>query len=108
YCYCDNCADGFREWLKDRYETIEAVNTAWNTFFWGHTFYEWDEIVPPNELSEEWDGNNTNFQGISLNYLRFQSDSFLDCFKLERNAIRKHTPQITITNTLMGLYPELD
>ena len=108
YCYCDNCAKAFRTWLEKRYETIDKVNAAWNTAFWGHTFYEWDEIVPPNALSEEWDGNRTNFQGISLDYRRFQSDSLLENFKLERDAIRKHTPHIPITNNLMGLYPELD
>lgn len=108
YCYCDQCATAFRGWLQERYKTIEAVNHAWNTPFWGHTFYEWDEIVPPNVLSEEWEGNRTNFQGISLDYRRFQSNSLLDCLKLERDAIRKHTPHIPITNNLMGLYPELD
>ncbi|MCJ7842071.1 beta-galactosidase [Lederbergia sp. NSJ-179] len=108
YCYCDNCAESFRNWLKEQYQSIEAVNKSWNTAFWGHTFYDWDEIVPPNSLSEEWDGNRTNFQGISLDYRRFQSDRLLECFKIERDAIRKHTPNIPITTNLMGLYPELD
>ncbi|MDL4841904.1 beta-galactosidase [Aquibacillus rhizosphaerae] len=109
YCYCENCAKNFREWLQDRYKTLQAVNKAWNTRFWGHTFYAWDEVVPPNILSEEWQGGkNTNFQGISLDYRRFQSDSLLDCYKLERNAIRKYTQETPITTNLMGFYPELD
>lgn len=107
YCYCDNCTQRFREWLMERYETLDKVNKVWNTRFWGHTFYDWDEIVPPNSLSEEWE-NNTSFQGISLDYRRFQSDSLLHCFKRERDAIRKHTPHIPITNNLMGFYHELD
>ncbi|MFD2657431.1 beta-galactosidase [Gracilibacillus thailandensis] len=109
YCYCQNCQKAFRVWLKDKYGTLDAVNTAWNTRFWGHTFYEWDEIVAPNGLSEEWQGGqNTNFQGISLDYRRFQSDSLLDVFKLERDALKKHTPDLPVTTNLMGLYPELD
>ncbi len=78
YCYCDHCADGFRNWLQERYTTLETLNKAWNTGFWGHTFYDWEEIVPPNALSEEWGVDNTNFQGISLDYRRFMSDSLLD------------------------------
>ena len=31
YCYCENCAAAFREWLQRRYKTIERVNEAWNT-----------------------------------------------------------------------------
>ncbi|URN95813.1 MAG: beta-galactosidase [Candidatus Pristimantibacillus lignocellulolyticus] len=108
YCYCDNCAAGFRTWLQQRYRTIEQVNKVWNTNFWGHTFYDWEEIVPPNALSEEWGTNRTSFQGISLDYRRFMSDSLLDCYKLEHAAIKKHTPNIPITTNMMGLYKELD
>lgn len=108
YCYCDNCEAAFREWLKRRYGTLDNLNKAWNTRFWGHTFYDWDEIVAPNELSEEWGGNRTNFQGISLDYRRFQSDSLLECYKLEYEAIKKHTPHIPVTTNMMGTYPELD
>jgi beta-galactosidase len=108
YCYCERCEAAFREWLKKRYGTLDNVNKAWNTRFWGHTFYDWDEIVAPNELSEEWAGNRTNFQGISLDYRRFQSDSLLECYKLEYEAIKKHTPHIPVTTNLMGTYPELD
>ncbi|RRJ66870.1 beta-galactosidase [Paenibacillus oralis] len=108
YCYCDNCAAAFRTWLKERYGTLDEVNRAWNTRFWGHTFYDWEDIVVPNELSEEWNGNRTNFQGISLDYRRFQSQSLLDCYKLEYEAIKKHTPNIPVTTNLMGFYPELD
>ncbi|KRE33313.1 beta-galactosidase [Paenibacillus sp. Soil724D2] len=108
YCYCDHCADGFRSWLQERYTTLETLNKVWNTGFWGHTFYEWEEIVPPNALSEEWRVDNTNFQGISLDYRRFMSDSLLDCYKIEYSAIKKHTPDLPITTNLMGLYKELD
>jgi len=56
YCYCDNCAAAFRVWLRERYKTLDELNRVWNTRFWGHTFYDWEEIVVPNELSEEWGG----------------------------------------------------
>ncbi|MBF6634284.1 MAG: beta-galactosidase, partial [Planococcus sp. (in: Bacteria)] len=108
YCYCDNCEDAFRGWLSDKYGTLEKLNKAWNTGFWGHTFYNWDEIVAPNMLSEVRENNQSNFQGISLDYRRFQSDSLLDCYKLESKAIRKHIPNTPITTNLMGTYPMLD
>ncbi|MBT2755851.1 beta-galactosidase [Mesobacillus foraminis] len=108
YCYCDNCAVSFRKWLQEKYGDLEALNKAWNTRFWGHTFYEWDEIVVPNAVSEEWNGNSTNFQGISLDYRIFQSESLLDCFRLERDVLKKHNPDIPVTTNLMGTYNELD
>ncbi|HZG57653.1 beta-galactosidase [Paenibacillus sp.] len=108
YCYCDNCAAAFRVWLRERYRSLDAVNRAWNTRFWGHTFYDWDEIVPPSELSEERGDNRSTFQGISLDYRRFQSDSLLECYKLEYDELKKATPDVPVTTNLMGFYPELD
>ena len=40
------------QWLKKKYQTLDELNRVWDTAFWGHTFYDWDEIVVPNLLSE--------------------------------------------------------
>jgi beta-galactosidase len=88
------------------------LNRAWNTGFWGHTFHDWEDIVLPSGRSEEWAGANgrteTNFQGISLDYIRFHSDSLLDCYKLEYEAVKKHTPDVPVTTNLMGAFKKLD
>ncbi len=107
-CYCDNCATAFREWLKKRYETLENLNAAWYTAFWGHTFYDWDEIVPPNALSEHMGPARTAFQSISLDYARFNSDSLLECYLLEYNELKKQTPNLPVTTNLMGTFKPLD
>ncbi len=107
-CFCENCEKAFRVWLKDRYKTIEALNKAWNMEFWGHTVYDWDEIVLPNELSEGISGGRSAFAGISLDYCRFNSDSMLENYKMERDAIRRFDPHTLITTNLMGTYKQLD
>lgn len=107
-CICDNCAKGFRTWLKGRYGSIEKVNEAWNTAFWGHTFYDWEEIEPASYLTEHWGWERTTFQGISLDYRRFISDSMLACFQLEAEAVKKVTPHIPVTTNFMEFYKGLD
>ncbi len=107
-CYCENCEKAFRVWLKDRYQTLEELNRAWNTSFWGHTFYDWDEIVLPNQQSEHIDEDHTMAQTISIDYRRFNSDSILECFRLEYDAVKKYTPDIPVTTNLMGAYKPLD
>lgn len=110
-CYCENCEKAFRVWLREKYGTLEAVNAAWNTEFWGHTFYDWDEIVAPNNLS---DGmgfgftRKTAFAGISIDYDRFLSDSLLENYKMERDSIREYDKETPITTNLMGTYKGLD
>lgn len=107
-CYCENCEKAFRIWLRKKYGTLEALNKAWNTEFWGHTFYDWDEITAPNVLGEGlWDGK-TAFAGISIDYKRFNSDGMLNNYMAERNAIRKFDENAVITTNLMGTYKELD
>lgn len=107
-CYCENCEKAFRVWLKDKYKTIEELNRVWNTSFWGHTFYEFDEVVLPNLLSEHFAADRTMFQGISLDYKRFNSDSMLACFQEEYEVLKNITPDLPITTNLMGFYPVLD
>lgn len=107
-CYCENCEKAFRIWLQEKYGTLERLNRAWNTEFWGHTFYDWEEIVAPNALGEGlWDGG-TAFAGISIDYRRFNSDGMLKNYMAERDAIRKFDREAVITTNLMGTYKELD
>ena len=107
-CYCENCEKAFRVWLRKKYGTIDAVNKAWNMAFWGHTLYSWDEIVLPNALSEGLWNDGTAFAGISIDYRRFNSDSILDNYKMERDTIRQFDSKTPITTNLMGTYKWLD
>ncbi|MBQ2785886.1 MAG: beta-galactosidase [Oscillospiraceae bacterium] len=107
-CYCENCEKAFRVWLK-KYGTIEAVNKAWNMEFWGHTVYDWDEIVLPNALGDGMEnGTDTAFAGLSVDYRRFMSDSMLENYKMERDVVRQYNPDTIITTNLMGTYKFLD
>lgn len=107
-CYCENCEKAFRHWLKEKYTTLEALNKAWNTSFWGHTFYDWEEIVVPDLRSEHFAYDRTMFQGISLDYRRFMSDSMLNRYIDEYKVIKEITPNVAITTNLMGFYKPLD
>jgi beta-galactosidase len=101
-CYCDICAAAFRRWLQRRYGSLDEVNSRWWTRFWSHTYTDWSQIEPPYADGER------NIHGLTIDYRRFQSDSLLECFTLERDAIRAITPDIPITTNLMGTYPHLD
>ncbi|HEX2955059.1 MAG TPA: beta-galactosidase, partial [Bacillota bacterium] len=38
HCVCPNCQEAWHRWLKKRYTTIDALNKAWGTVFWGTTY----------------------------------------------------------------------
>ncbi|MFI6373455.1 beta-galactosidase [Streptomyces sp. NPDC050546] len=108
-CYCDLCAEAFREWLRDRHGTLDALNDAWWTTFWSHRYTDWDQIEPPNALTEHWRGpDHTAFQGITLDYFRFTTDALLGCFLAEKEVIRAHDPDTPVTTNFMGTFRPLD
>lgn len=113
YCYCETCAAEFRRWLRSRYGSLERLNAAWYTGFWGHTLYEWDDIVPPTHLSgllpnRLGNRDGATNQGIVIDYHRFMSDSILACLCSEVAAIRRYTPDVPITTNLMGTFKPVD
>ncbi len=109
-CYCDNCEKQFRLWLQKKYGTIEELNRVWNLNFWSHTMYDWEDVVVPNMLSEEFEDNGirTMFQGISLDYARFNSDGMLECFNMEKEIVKKYMPDVLVTTNFMGAYKPID
>ncbi|MFH9584649.1 beta-galactosidase [Streptomyces luteogriseus] len=108
-CYCDLCAGAFREWLRDRHGTLDALNDAWWTTFWSHRYTDWAQIEPPSALTEHWRGpDHTAFQGITLDWFRFTTDALLGCFLAEKAAIRAHDPDTPATTNFMGLFRPLD
>jgi len=108
YCYCANCEAAFRKWLKAKYKTIDALNSAWNTAFWGHTYYDWEDIVAPSHLGGEWGHNRTSCQIQSIDYRRFYSDSLLECYLEEASVLKEVTPNVPVTTNFMGTFWELD
>lgn len=107
-CWCELCGAEFRIWLQKRYGTLEALNEAWNAKFWSHYYTDWDQIAPPNMLTEHWrDRNHTAFQGITLDYRRFTTDNMLRTYREEKEAIREHS-DLPVTTNFMGMFAHLD
>lgn len=110
YDYSDESLSSFREWLIRKYQTLENLNEKWNTDFWSHNYYDWEDIVFPNALSEHY-GDNPNitaYQALTLDYYRFNSDSMLSNFLMEKEILKEVTPEIPVTTNLMGMYKPLD
>ena len=51
FCYCERTIAAFREWLKQRYTTIDGLNAAWSRLYPG-----WDAVDAPRILgtSADW------------------------------------------------------
>lgn len=90
-CHCNLCQEAFREWLKNKYKDLDALNRAWWTGFWGHTFTEWDEIHSPTPIGD-W-----SLDGLNLDWRRFVTDQTVDFYRMEVEAVREITPDRPVT-----------
>lgn len=103
-CYCETCAAAYRKWLKEKYGTLEELNRTWNTMFWGHEYTSWEQIHPPvydNMIYRNVDGKGIDISAFpteTIEYLRFTSESFRQCFEIEKEAIRKYIRDAIVTN----------
>ncbi|WP_328631561.1 beta-galactosidase [Streptomyces sp. NBC_00356] len=106
YCtfdYGDESARAFRDWLRAKYQTLDALNTAWGTAFWGQHIETWGDVIPPRRAQY--------LRGPTqlLDFRRFTSDALLACYVAERDLVRRHTPaHIPVTTNFMPLWTGQD
>ncbi|GAA2624951.1 beta-galactosidase [Paractinoplanes durhamensis] len=93
-CYCDASAERFREWLTDRYQTIESLNQAWGTSFWSQRYGAFDEVLPPRAAL------SLRNPAQMLDFQRFSSDELLGYYEAEAARIRKQS-KVPITTNFM-------
>ncbi len=97
-CHCELCQQAFREWLKTRYGSLDALNHAWWTAFWSHTYTNWSQIESPSPIGEQ------AVHGLTLDWKRFVTEQTLDFMKAEMEPLRRITPDVPCTTNMMGLY----
>lgn len=98
-CYCTLCQQAFRDWLKQKYKTLDQLNHAWWNTFWSHRYTDWQQIKAPSPVGE------SSSQGLDLNWKRFVTDQTISFMNNEIAPLRKYTPDIPVTTNMMADVP---
>lgn len=92
----------FREFLKKKYGSLDALNDAWGTVFWNQTYTAWSEVDVPRPTPS----NATNPHRV-LDYIRFVSESACRFAKEQADIIRRYMKEGDFITT-NGLFSNLD
>jgi len=95
-CYCETSAAAFRDWLRERYGDLDALNEHWGAAFWSQRYGQWEEIDAPR----------TSATAVNpaqrLDFARFSSDALLACFRRERDILHELSPGVPVTTNFMA------
>jgi beta-galactosidase len=100
--FSEAAASAFRGWLSARYDTPQALNTAWGNVFWSMEYRSFAEVDPPHLTVTE--ANPAHW----LDYRRFASDQVTRFNREQVAIIRSHSPGRDITHNFMGFFTEFD
>jgi len=100
-CYCPSCRAEFQQWLQRKYGTLDELNRAWGTHFWGHRYGQWAEIPIPVDAGGCNPGAGLDWQRFfSWLNVRFQADQV--------RILREGAPKHFVTHNFMGEFSDLN
>lgn len=102
-CHCPLCAQAFRDFLRKKFNNdIHALNSAYWTTFWSHTYDSFDQIDPPGMRTEQ------GLHGLNLDWRRFVTQQTMDFIRNETAPIRELSPGLPVTINMMFEFYDLD
>lgn len=94
-CACAASQAKFREWLKAKYGTIEALGRAWHRYSLG----DWESVHPPR--------GNIGY-GDSLDWREFTRDNALRLLHWRTELVRRLDPRAKITAHGAGAFTDIE
>jgi beta-galactosidase len=92
----------FQTWLKQRYETVHALNDTWGNVFWSMEYPSFETIGLPNLTPT--DANPIHL----LDFRRFMSDEVASFHREQIEVLRRHAPTADLLHNFMGFFTTFD
>ncbi len=101
--YSGSDHEAFREYLKEKYETLDNLNEKMGTVFWNQTYTDWKQVY----LTRRTNTYGQTNPHLQLEEKRFISESAISFFKLQADIIKKYRrdDQFITTN---GVFRHID
>jgi len=83
-CCCETCVLGFKQMLRERFETIQVLNETWQLTLWSQEYGSFDEIPYPR--TDIW-----HHPALRTAWLEFQSQSVISYIHAQRKVLGRYT-----------------
>ncbi|MEA3336930.1 MAG: beta-galactosidase [Chloroflexota bacterium] len=99
-CYCDHCRQVFQNYLRERFDTLDALNERWSTRYWSQTYSDWFQIPLPI-------GDHN--PGLRLAFQQFITESYRRFQQVQLAVLCPHLPDgIWVTHNFMKWFDGYD
>jgi len=85
--YSPSSQEAFRQWLKNKYKTIDVLNDAWGTAFWSQWYNSFNQIMIHNTNLVGWWGNNPH---ALLDFKRYCAEAQAEFLDFQATILREH------------------
>lgn len=99
--YSQNALKAFQDWCAQRYQSPDALNSAWGNVFWSMEYNSFNQIELPNQTVTEPNPSHV------LAFRRFTSDQVVLFNRVQCDEIRKHS-NAPIIHNFMGRITSFD
>ncbi|MGC1548270.1 MAG: beta-galactosidase [Rhodanobacter sp.] len=104
--YSDSARTAFREWLRKKYGTIDAMNAVWAGSFWSSLYRNFDEVRIPNATLAAEDKLSPH---ALLDFARFQADTTAHFLDTQATIIKKYArPEQWVTTNYTNVSTATD
>ncbi len=92
-CYCDLCIQRFRDKMKEKFGTVEALNAAWGTDVWSQTYQCFSQLPAPRpELGHH--------PALLTAWTSFQNESIVDFVAQQADQLHELVSQPVSTDMM--------
>jgi len=96
-CYCEYCKSDFKDYLKNKFKTIENLNKECGTTAWNQTYTSFDEIDLPAFTQ------TVKNPHLSLEFNRFQAESVNNFKNIQREIILNENKSWIVCTNIFGI-----
>lgn len=104
YSYSQASTQKFRDWLREKYGTINRLNSDWGGAFWSTMYQSFDQIDIPNPQTLVVDPS----PHALLDFERWFAHEAADYINMQASVIRQYSHNQWITTNFMTMHEDVD